>query len=752
MSTAAGRTDAPAPGRLAPGRPGRKKLVIKPLKRAPALPEGFLDAAWTAFLLPAVHAIFGEEKVPVSLEVLYGKVEDVCMHGHAPELYERLRGVCEVEVGRQVGGLRGLVGGGEVFLAEVDDVWQRHCQRMIRIRAVFLKLDRGYVVQGGSGGVRGLWDMGLQQFRKDFGGTEGVEEKTVREVIGLVGKQRDGDAVDEMRMRSVLRMFAAIGVYDDAFHHRFVEATGEYYRKEAVRLMGAFDVPVYLLHVERRLSEEDERATQVLDALTRKPLISLIEQRLIGDHVAPILEKGFKQMCDERRKEDLNRCYTLFGRANQHVKVVSHNAHHRMRDYLVKYVKKVGLDLVMDKSKDSEMVPGLLNLKARLDDFVSTSFGGSDLFATATNSAFESFVNARENKPAELIAKYLDRILRQGNKQFSEEELESRLDKVLQLFRFIDGKDVFEAFYKKDLSKRLLHDKSASHDLEKVMISKLKAECGSQFTSKLEAMFRDVDASKDLMASFLRHAREDGRKVDLQVSVLEASRWPLSSQQQEVNLPQSLLDYQEAYKTFYLGKHNGRKLAWQHFDGSCVVKAEFPKGVKILALSLYQTVVVMLFNSTDSISFTDVKSASGIEVGELRRTLLSLACGNVRVLQKEPRGKTVEDGDVFVFNTNLTHKMTRIKVNAIQMKETVEENKGTTERVFQERGHQVDASIVRIMKTRKSLNHTELISEIFNQLRFPVKVADVKKRIESLLEREYIERSPDNSMMYNYLA
>ena len=76
---------------------------------------------------------------------------------------------------------------------------------------------------------------------------------------------------------------------------------------------------------------------------------------------------------------------------------------------------------------------------------------------------------------------------------------------------------MFEAFYKKDLAKRLLLGKSASIDAEKSMISKvkdkelslvfqsffhidlanmfalllqLKTECGSQFTNKLEGMFK----------------------------------------------------------------------------------------------------------------------------------------------------------------------------------------------------------------------------------------------------------------------
>lgn len=61
---------------------------------------------------------------------------------------------------------------------------------------------------------------------------------------------------------------------------------------------------------------------------------------------------------------------------------------------------------------------------------------------------------------------------------------------------------MFEAFYKKDLAKRLLLGKSASIDAEKSMIGKLKAECGSQFTNKLEGMFKDMDLSKDIMKSF----------------------------------------------------------------------------------------------------------------------------------------------------------------------------------------------------------------------------------------------------------
>lgn len=45
---------------------------------------------------------------------------------------------------------------------------------------------------------------------------------------------------------------------------------------------------------------------------------------------------------------------------------------------------------------------------------------------------------------------------------------------------------------------------------------------------------------------------------------------------------------QDIFKEFYLSKYNGRRLMWQNSLGHCVLKAEFPKGKKELAVSLFQ--------------------------------------------------------------------------------------------------------------------------------------------------------------------
>ena len=318
-------------------------------------------------------------------------------------------------------------------------------------------------------------------------------------------------------------------------------------------------------------------------------------------------------------------------------------------------------------------------------------------------------------------SRYIDVMLKTGNKGTTEEEVESKLERLLVLFRYVNGKDVFEAFYKKDLAKRLLLGKSGSFDAEKSMISKLKNECGSQFTNKLEGMFKDVELSKDIMRSFQQSARTQqqivaavGEEVDLQVNILTAVHWP-TYPQESIKLQPELSQMQDVFKEFYLDKYSGRCLGFLNQLGTCVIKADFLGGKKHeFSVSVFQAVVMLLFNETDQLPFAAIATHTGMEATELKRTLQSLACGKkeTRVLRKEPAGREVSEEDVFHVNSKFVNKKYRVKINQIQMKETPEENKKTTEGVFQDRQYQVDACIVRVMKTRKMLTHQLLVAEV----------------------------------------
>ncbi|GMH32280.1 hypothetical protein BSKO_00114 [Bryopsis sp. KO-2023] len=720
-----------------------KKLVIKQLKVKPKLPQDFEQKTWDK-LKEAVHAVQLERPVTSSLEELYRGVEDMCLHKMASRLYTQLQNECDLHIGRIIDALKcKLVLEPVVFLQHVDDTWNHHCSQLLTIRSIFLYLDRTYVLN--TAGVKSLFDMGLQLFRVHLSVHPEVEKKTLEGLLTLIDLERNGDAVDRSLLKSLLSMFSLLGTYESGFQDQFLSRTTQFYRREVDAMMGSVDVPEYLQHCERRLTEEYERSEHYLDRITRKPLIQVVEHQILEKQMASVLDKGFAALMDANRIEDLTRLYSLCGRIL---------AHPSLKVAFQDYIRKKGSQIMTDEGKDKEMVEKLLEFKSRLDDILATAFHSNKNFIQALKEAFEKFINQRQNKPAELTAKFIDAKLRAGNKGQTEEELEATLERVLTIFRFIHGKDVFEAFYKKDLAKRLLLGKSASIDAEKSMIGKLKAECGSQFTNKLEGMFKDMDLSKDIMKSFKQSQIAKDRSsssIEMNVHVLTSGYWatyPIM----KARLPNELETYQEVFKQFYLQKHTGRRLQWYNLLGTCTLRARFPSGLKELQVSLFQTIVLMLFNEADYISYREILESTGIEERELKRVLQSLACGKVHVLLKEPKGREVKSEDHFRFNSSFTNPHIRIKVNTIQMKETDEENKKVNDAVIQDRQYQIDAAVVRIMKMRKTLSHKLLMQELLSQVKFPLKMTDVKKRIESLIEREYVERDAHTPNVYNYLA
>ncbi|XP_060904458.1 cullin-4B isoform X1 [Labrus mixtus] len=724
-------------------KPGAaKKLVIKNFKEKPKLPENYTQETWQK-LKEAVEAIQNSTSIKYNLEELYQAVENLCSHKISAKLYKQLRAVCEDHIKAQIDQFREDALDSVLFLKKIDKCWQDHCRQMIMIRSIFLFLDRTYVLQNSM--LPSIWDMGLELFRFYIISDLKVQSKTIDGILLLIERERNGEAIDRSLLRSLLSMLSDLQIYQDSFEQRFLEETNRLYAAEGQRLMQEREVPEYLHHVSKRLEEEADRVITYLDQSTQKPLIATVEKQLLGEHLTATLQKGLTHLLDENRIQDLSLLYQLFSRVRGGVQV--------LLQHWIEYIKAFGSTIVINPEKDKTMVQELLDFKDKVDHIIDICFMKNEKFVNAMKEAFETFINKRPNKPAELIAKHVDSKLRAGNKEATDEELEKMLDKIMIIFRFIYGKDVFEAFYKKDLAKRLLVGKSASVDAEKSMLSKLKHECGAAFTSKLEGMFKDMELSKDIMVQFKQYMQCQNipGNIELTVNILTMGYWP-TYVPMEVHLPPEMVRLQEIFKTFYLGKHSGRKLQWQSTLGHCVLKAEFKEGKKELQVSLFQTLVLLMFNEGEEFTLEEIKLATGIEDSELRRTLQSLACGKARVLTKIPKSKDVEDGDKFSCNDDFKHKLFRIKINQIQMKETVEEQASTTERVFQDRQYQIDAAIVRIMKMRKTLSHNLLMSEVYNQLKFPVKPADLKKRIESLIDRDYMERDKENPNQYNYVA
>jgi len=393
-------------------------------------------------------------------------------------------------------------------------------------------------------------------------------------------------------------------------------------------------------------------------------------------------------------------------------------------------------------------------------------------------STWEQVVNLDvEPSIAESLAKFLDGILRNNKKmdfyQNPSNSTTSSDDQWLQpiisgLFVPLAAKDVFEAFYRKDLAKRLLYNRVVNIDAEKQVVSMFKAECGTGYTSKMEGMFQDVDWSRETMMVYKQSNPQalasSPSSVEMEVQILTTGYWPMYPSYPNLILPTSLQEPQERFANHYKTKYQGRRMTWQYALGQCVVRANGFAKAYDLVVNLCQALTLIQFDE-DCTTWRapDLMKAVGLEdKAEMHRILQSLSMGKdgTRILRKldfDRQGKkkprqAVDDRDEFVVNDKFESNQRRIRIQNILMKETKEERDKTVEAVSRDRLYLIDAVLVRIMKARKTLLHQQLIPQVLEQVKVPASASDVKKRIESLIEREYLERDAKDRNRYKYLA
>lgn len=590
-----------------------------------------------------------------------------------------------------------------------------------------------------------------------------VGKKTVQALCELVSLDRHGNGLDVVLLKGSIRMLNVLAVYTQYFEPVFLEQSHPFFLDFA-RSHEASSLKMHIQAVEKLLTREHMRCLEYnIDSMTENQLMHVAHETLIDSRTAKLLHReSLDKLLESKDLETMQSLYELLKRSN---------IQEKLRDPWSAYIRDTCASFIRDKEKpEQNMVLRLLALRRSLELMIRDAFFKDDDFVRSMRNAFSTTMNDTTvasvwgigtSKVGEMLAKHIDMLLRgglktlpahllsdvkdraaaerQGQSSTADEdaELDRQLDQALELFRFIEGKDTFEAFYKKDLARRLLMGRSASQDAERNMLAKLRSECGVNFTHNLETMFRDQELAKDEMESFKTwlDADDDRKsKVDLQVMILSSSAWPTYPDVQ-LSLPDDVATQMERYTRFYNSEHQGRRLTWKHSLGHCTIKAKFPKGTKELMVSAYQAIVLLLFNysvADEFLAYEQISKSTGLKGSDLDRTLQSLACGKARVLSKHPKGRDVNETDTFTFNKSFSHPNVRVKINQIQHKETKEENIATHERVAQDRKFEMQAAIVRIMKSRKTMTHPELQAEVINMTknRGNVEPVLIKKEIE----------------------
>lgn len=375
----------------------------------------------------------------------------------------------------------------------------------------------------------------------------------------------------------------------------FLASSADFYTKEAERLLRECDAATYLRKTEKRLRDEYSRCSDTISSLSEHKIQAVVEQHMITDKIRDVMEmdSGIKFMLDNDKLEDLKLLHRLVSRVDPEKKVLKEMACGR----LIELGKSINANIANpvvpvhaaeggesstsgaaaakeDKAANNatvmaiKWVDDVLAIKDKYDRIWELSFSQDKGVQTAITRAFTQFINDLREAP-EYISLFIDDNLRRGIKGRTEIEVDAVLDKAVTLFRYLTDKDLFERHYKNHLSRRLLNNRSLSHDAEKQMIGKLKMEVGVAFTSKLEGMFKDMNVSEEMTLEFKRRMqdREDTPfKTDLSVNVLTSTFWPtkvMGGSDKTCIYPPEIEGIRDAFTKYYLHRHSGRKLMWK---------------------------------------------------------------------------------------------------------------------------------------------------------------------------------------------
>uniref|UniRef100_A0A668A0B9 Cullin-1 n=1 Tax=Myripristis murdjan TaxID=586833 RepID=A0A668A0B9_9TELE len=625
----------------------------------------------------------------------------------------------------------------------------------------------------GRKGIYEIYSLALVTWRECL--FRPLNKQVTNAVLKLIERERNGETINTRLISGVVQSYVELGlneedafakgptlsVYKEYFECQFLTDTERFYTRESTEFLQQNPVTEYMKKAEARLLEEQRRVQVYLHESTQDELARKCEQVLIEKHLE-IFHTEFQNLLDADKNEDLGRMYNLVSRITDGLGELKKLLETHIHNQGLAAIEKCGEAALNDPKV---YVQTTLDVHKKYNALVMSAFNNDAGFVAALDKACGRFINNNavtkmaqsSSKSPELLARYCDSLLKKSSKNPEEAELEDTLNQVMVVFKYIEDKDVFQKFYAKMLAKRLVHQNSASDDAEASMISKLKQACGFEYTSKLQRMFQDIGVSKDLNEQFKKHlTNSEPLDLDFSIQVLSSGSWPFQ-QSCTFALPSELERSYQRFTAFYASRHSGRKLTWLYHLSKGELVTNCFKNRYTLQASTFQMAILLQYNTEDMYTVHQLTESTQIKTDILVQVLQILLKSKLLVLEDENANvDEVEFKPDTLIKLFLGYKNKKLRVNInVPMKtEQKQEQETTHKNIEEDRKLLIQAAIVRIMKMRKVLKHQQLLAEVLNQLssRFKPRVPVIKKCIDILIEKEYLERVDGEKDTYSYLA
>ena len=689
---------------------------------------------------PATEA---DPQLPCTQEVSL-IVKEACHRRWAKELYAHLVDELQAQADAVVARCAA-----EDTVAAVAAAWRAFSAALRTIDAAFRYVDQSYATRREQN-LDSVRRVGLKALRRSLE-ARGLYEPLSAELVRATRLRLDGEAL--ARCRACVACLQALDWYAAGrcekgpyLEELVLRAARDLYTREAA----ALDSENPAEYARRVVSALNDTGAGFLDAATAPLLTSIVEAHLVAPSIRPVLHNGLGAVFDGALASDpvaLPLLAQLGALARRGGALVD------LRHAVATHAARLANNL-MASAPDGRVGPRALELLEAAADIAARAFAPpaapvgdaviavnvwdalarpghptteeEDWGAKCVTEAVAAALNddVRGARFADCVARAFDDTLSSGGDFHG----------LLVLFRLCRAKDMFEATYRADLGLRLLRHLTQRGSEEKLgrerdVVARFEKECGAAYVAKLEGMCADAARSVTSAEAF----RQETSVVA--PILLTRGHWPAYPESLLV-LPPPLQRAQADFEAWYVAKFQGRRLRWHADLGTCAVDARYATGSLSFDVAPAQSCVLVALNDGTRVARAALASTTGLDGAALDGVTSSLVDAGLVVCI---------DG---VYAANL-HKPAAIVIAPPRHDPAAPPRARVADSVRKDRAYAVDAAVVRIMKARRTLPAERLVADVRRALVHPASESDVAGRIDSLVDREYLERDDG---VFNYLA
>lgn len=747
-----------------------KKANIRVPNRL-GFPDQSFEELWAA-LQDAIDCIYENNVSGLSFEKLYRTIYTIVLRKKSSDLYNKLGDYLAKKLDKLKKEQFHEVQGFEL-LTKVMQVWESQCNCFKLISDVMIYMDKVYCKP-----ERKLetYDLGLEIFKLNV--VKPLEKAINKAMIHDVNEVRQKLFLDVSHTevwKGIIGMMETLederdNYFSTQFEPVLLSETERYYTHS---INCDYLTPIEYLESMKKLKYfEYTLDSQFLNTDSTAKITTVLEKVLIWNQkfvdVLPLL---VRESINESNINLLKELSALSSENNYGLNILN-----CIKNCIFEDANAVVIDTTSRKraqvaTKWTKNVIELFNQYEgflRHIDLQHISLGNDNVEGDLINSkilndVFSKYLNQNGKQSVEFITLYLDSCLKLTQNKQEVEKAKNDLEACVKLFRILSEKDVFEKFYKQQLSKRLLQHKSMV-EMERWMIKRIKDEMGTFFTSKLDGMLRDMVTSSELLRSFRTNRSNDdpSSELDFRPQILTMTSWPFQSAfvtDGDIFLPSRLEHLRLDFETFYTKKYPERSLQWASHLGYMEIGFQFDSNYHDISMPIYAATIFLLFEQYDELTMEMIGDLTNISEQELHRQLISLAVApKSRILKKRPMSRSISAQDKFSINYAFTAPTAKVKVQTIAglvpSSKTDSNLSSAQDSAERERSIEINAAIVRIMKSHRKLSHGKLMTMVADvvRTRYPLSSTTFKKSINYLLEKEYILRDPDDLSIYHYIS